>query len=141
MHRALAILAILLAGSGAASAADRYACASLAGDPGVTADFTLSYSSRAYAVLGAGFRIEDEIGYSTEASDPRDRALVSAVDVSTGAEDISFSLLAAEGGYASSPVARLHVVTLPEGAHMLTAGVLQVTGGGLWPIRCDVDGG
>ena len=35
-------------------------------------------------------------------------------------------------------VAELYVVTLSEGAHSLTAGVLQIGGGGLWPIQCDV---
>lgn len=141
--RRFAPMAALLACAwcGGALAADRYACESLEGDPPATADFTLNYSSGAYAILVAAFQIEDDIGYSTEAADIRDRALVSGVDVSAGAEDVRFELLAAENGYGSRPIARLHVVTLSEGVHVLTAGALQVAGGGLWAIRCDIDYG
>ena len=84
MHRCVLTAAVLLAGCGAAAAADTYTCTSLDGDPPVTLEFTLGYSTHAYAVLSARFQIEGDIGYATDAADPRDLATVTGVSIAQG---------------------------------------------------------
>jgi hypothetical protein len=133
--RATAIAMFLLLPVSGSALADAYSCRSLAGDPPVTLDFDLRYSSGTYAVTRAAFQIEDEIGYSTTAEHPQDRATVTGLEA--GAEEVRFSLHYAGVNY-DADIATVHVVTLAEGAHTLTAGVLHVVAGGLWPVQCDI---
>lgn len=133
--RATAIAMLLLLPVTGSAHADAYSCRSLSGDPPVTLHFDLHYSNGAYAVTQAAFQIEDEIGYSTTAEHPQDRATVTGIEA--GAEEVRFSLHYA-GVSHDADVATVHVVTLVEGAHTLTAGVLHVVAGGLWPMQCDI---
>lgn len=131
---AMAAMALLaLPGS---ALADEYACRSLGEEPPVTMDFSLRYSSGAYAVMSAGFQIEGDIGYSTSASEPTSLATVTGMEASQ--DQVRFSLHYKDADY-DGDVATLHVVTLSEGVHTLTAGVLHVVGGGLWPLQCEID--
>lgn len=136
MHRALIAAAALLLSAGTASA-ERYACHSLAGEPSASLDFTIRHSSGAWAVMSAAFQIEGDIGYSTDATEPTSLAMVNDVEIGS-AEDVAFKLHYTADDY-DGDVASVHMVTLSEGAHSLTAGVLQVTGGGLWAMECDLD--
>jgi hypothetical protein len=136
MLRAVVAAAVLLASASAASA-ETYACHSVSGEPPVTLDFRIRHSSGAWAVMSAAFQIEDDIGYSTDATEPTSLATVTKVEI-TSAADVAFKLHYTADDY-DGDVASLHVVTLTEGAHSLTAGVLQVTGGGLWAMECDLD--
>jgi hypothetical protein len=116
--------------------ADEYACKSLAGDPPVTLDFSLRYSSGAYAVMSAAFQIEGDIGYSTTATEPTDLATVTGVEIS--ADEVRFKLHYADATY-DGDIATIHVVTLAEGEHTVTAGALHVLAGGLWPVQCEIN--
>jgi hypothetical protein len=136
MHRTL-IAALALAASVGAALAETYSCRSLDGETPVTLDFTTSYSNGAYAVDSAAFQIEDDLGYSTTAIEPTSLATLTGADVSS--ESLRFSFHYQDADY-DGDVATVHVVTLSEGANALTAGVLQVVGGGLWSIRCDIEG-
>jgi hypothetical protein len=133
--------AVLLLLPAPAAAADTYACRSLQGDPPATFGFTLSHSSDAYAILGASLEVEGGVGYATAPAGTAEEALVDEVAVAPEAAAIGFALLRAEAGYGSDPVARIRLVTLSTDTHTMTAGVLQVTGGGLWPMLCDSDHG
>lgn len=119
---------------GGTAAGEEHTCHSLEGDPPATVRYDLRYSSGAYAVTSARFKIEGDIGYSTAADDPRDLATITAVEAS--GNELEFSFHYQDMNY-DGDVARVHVVTLFEGVYGLTAGVLQVTGGGLWPIACE----
>ena len=45
-----------------------------------------------------------------------------------------------EAGEVGGPLAAsVHLITMSEGAHELTGGVLHVVAGGLWIVACDVD--
>ncbi len=135
MRSGFLIAAAAVALSAGTAAAETYTCRTLnETDFPVTASFDLRYSSGAYAVMSAEFQIEGDIGYSTTATHPLDLATVTGVAVDEGS--IKFSLQHTDPDYDGN-VATLHVVTLTEGTHALTAGVLKVVGGGLWPIVCD----
>lgn len=137
MRPQLLIAAALLALPAAAAAADTYDCRSLnETDFPVTASFDLDHGDSGFTVPRAELQIEGDIGYSSTAEHPSDRAI--ATDIEVGGDAISFNFHLDDGTY-DVDVARLHVVTLSEGAHSLTAGVLQVGGGGLWPIACSID--
>lgn len=136
MLRAVIAAAALLLSAGAASA-ESYACHSLSGEPPATLDFTIRHSSGAWAVMSAKFQIEGDLGYSTTAAEPTSLATVTGVEIGS-AEDVAFRLRYTADDY-DGDVASIHVVTLSEGARSLTAGVLQVTGGGLWAMECDLD--
>ena len=120
----------------AMAAADEYSCRSIGGEGAVTVEFSFRISSGAYAVASAGFQIEGDIGYSTSATEPTSLATVTGVEGDD--EHFRFSLHYTDAEY-DGDIATVHVATLSEGAHTLTAGVLHVVGGGLWPIQCDVD--
>jgi len=130
---AVLILGLTLPGS---AIADEYACRSLEGESPVTLDFALRSASDAYSVTSAAFQIEGDIGYSTVASEPTALATVTGVEATS--EDVRFSLHYTDANY-DGDVATVHVVTLADGAQILTAGVLRVVGGGLWPVRCEID--
>lgn len=136
MRSQLLIAAGALAASVTGAAADSYACRSLnETDFPATANFEIRHSSNAYAVISAGLQIEGDIGYSTTATEPSDLVTVDGVDIDSG--HIKFDLHQHDAND-DGDVATLHVVTLSEGVHDLTGGVLQVDGGGLWIIQCDV---
>jgi hypothetical protein len=136
MRPQLLIAAAILALPAAAAAADTYDCRSLnETDYPVTVSFDVDYADDAFSVLRAELQIEGDIGYSSTAEHPSNRAL--ATDIEIGGDAIRFNFHLNDGEY-DVDVARLHVVTLSEGAYSLTAGVLQVGGGGLWPIECTV---
>jgi hypothetical protein len=117
------------------AAAETYRCSSLAGEPAVTFEATTRHSSGAWAVISAGFQIEGDIGYATDADDPRDRAAVNHVEIDD--DEVAFDL---EAGEVGGPLAAsIHLVTMSEGAHELTGGLLRVVAGGLWIVQCDVD--
>jgi hypothetical protein len=119
-----------------AAAADTYDCRSLnETDFPVTASFDLDYADDAFSIPRAELQIEGDIGYSSTAEHPSNRAFATEIDV--GGDAIKFNFHLDDGEY-DVDVARLHVVTLSEGAYSLTAGVIQVGGGGLWPIECTV---
>jgi hypothetical protein len=130
--------AAALAVPAGAALADDYACHSVASDeeqaPPVQISFTLVYSSHAYAVTKAAFQIEGDIGYSTTATEPTSLATVTGVVVEN--DFIEFSLHYSDSGY-DGDVAKLHVVTLSEGAHYITAGAFHAVGGGLYAVVCD----
>lgn len=135
MRSGFLIAAAAVALSAGTAAAETYTCRTLnETDFPVTASFDLRYSSGAYAIMRAEFQIEGDIGYSTMATHPLDLATVTGVEADENS--IAFSLHHTDPDY-DGDVATLHVVTLSEGAHELTAGVLKVVGGGLWPIACD----
>lgn len=134
--RAIALSAALLCLATSMAVADEYSCRSFGGEDKVTLDFSIGHSGGAYAVLGAGFQIEGDIGYSTTATEPTSLATTSGVAVTP--EEVRFSLHYTDPSY-DGDVATVHVVTLSEGAHVMTAGVLHVVAGGLWPIQCDID--
>jgi hypothetical protein len=139
MRSRFLIAAAFVVLSAGTAAAETYTCRSLdETDFPVTARFDLRYSSGAYAIMRAEFQIEGDIGYSTAATHPLDLATVTGVEVDEGS--IQFSLQHTDPDY-DGIVATLHVVTLSEGAHELTAGVLKVVGGGLWPIACRTGAG
>ena len=133
--RVLVLSAVLLCLMVTVAAADEYSCRSLGGEDKVTFDFTTRYASGAHAVLGASFQIEGDIGYSTTATEPTSLATVTGVE--GDGERIRFSMHYTDAQY-DGDIATIHVVTLTEGAHALTAGVLHVVGGGLWPIECEI---
>jgi hypothetical protein len=135
MFRALIAAAALLASATTASA-EAYDCRSLSGEPPATLSFTTRHSSGAYAVMAAEFQIEDDLGYSTTAAEPTSLATISGVEIDS--ENVMFRFHYSDAGY-DGDVATVHVVTLSEGEHDLTAGVLQVSGGGLWAVQCEVD--
>ena len=135
MLRSLIAAAVLLAGAGSA-AAESYICRSLDGEPPTSLDFTIRYSSGAWAVMSVAFQVEGDVGYSTITGEPTGLAIVTGVEIASAA-DVAFRLQAGGQGDRGD-VASIHVVTLSEGETSLTAGVLQVTGGGLWPIQCDI---
>jgi hypothetical protein len=133
----LAGLAALAAMPGAAVAED-YACRSVAGempgDPPVEIGFTLDYTDSGHAISRASFQIEGDLGYSTEATEPTSLATVTGLKVADHV--IAFRLHYTGDGY-DGDIATLHVVTLSEGAHWITAGAFHAVGGGLWAIKCD----
>jgi hypothetical protein len=130
------IAGALFACPNAAAALDTYDCRSLSEtDFPVTASFDLDYADDVFSIPRAELQIEGDIGYSSTAEHPSNRAF--AADIEVGGDAVRFNFHLNDGEY-DVDVARLHVVTLSEGAHSLTAGVLQVGGGGLWPIECDV---
>jgi hypothetical protein len=134
--RAHLLITAFLATTGAASAADTYTCRSLnETDFPVTASFDLEHGDGGFAVSHAQMQIEGDMGYSTTPDHPSNGAFVSEMDVTGGSIRLVFHQTYDEYDV---DVAELHVVTLSEGAHSLTAGVLQIGGGGLWPIQCDV---
>ena len=136
MRPQLLIAAALLACPAAATAADTYDCRSLnETDFPVTASFDLEYADDAFSIPRAELQIEGDIGYSSTAEHPSNRAFATGIEI--GGDAIKFNFHLDDGEY-DVDVARLHVVTLSEGAYSLTAGVLQVGGGGLWPIECAV---
>ena len=132
------IAAVALAATAGAATASDYSCHSVASDekaaPPVEVSFTLSHSSNAYAVMKAAFQIEDDIGYSTVAIEPTSLATVTGVVVEN--DVIEFSLHYTGDGY-DGDIAKLHVVTLSEGAHAITAGAFHAVGGGLYAVVCD----
>jgi hypothetical protein len=132
----LLIAAAVLAASVSGAAADSYACHSL-NDPKfpVTANFVLSCADDPCAVTSANLQIEGDMGYSTTATEPS--ALVTVTGFDADSEHIKFDFHLNDGEY-DIVVATLHVVTLSEGVYSLTGGVLQVGGGGLWTIECEV---
>jgi hypothetical protein len=127
-----------LAATASAATASDYSCHSVASDekaaPPVEVSFTLGHSSNAYAVMKAAFQIEGDIGYSTEATEQTSLATVTGVVVEN--DVIEFSLHYTGGGY-DGDIAKLHVVTLSEGAHAITAGAFHAVGGGLYAVVCD----
>ena len=134
--RADILIATLLATTGAAAAADTYTCRSLnETDFPATASFDLERDDSGYTVPRAQMQIEDDIGYSTAPDHPSNGAFVSEIEVGNSSIRLVFHQTYDEYDV---DVAELYVVTLSEGAHSLTAGVLQIGGGGLWPIQCDV---
>ena len=136
MRSQFLIAATLLALPAAAAAADTYDCRSLnETDFPVTASFDLDDANDAFSIPRAELQIEGDIGYSSAAEHPSNRAY--ATDIDVGGDAIRFNFHLNDGTY-DVDVARLHVVTLSDGAYSLTAGVLQVGGGGLWPIECTV---
>ena len=132
------IAAVALAASAGAVTAADYSCHSVTSDekgaPPVEVSFTLTHSSGAYAVMKAAFQIENDIGYSTTATEPTSLATVTGVAVEN--DVIGFRLHYTGDGY-DGDIARLHVVTLSEGAHALTAGAFHAVGGGLYVVVCD----
>jgi hypothetical protein len=136
MRPQLLIAGAVLVASVSGAVADTYACRSL-NDPDfpVTANFELTYIDDVFAVPSADLQIEGDMGYSTTAEHPSNRAFVT--DLEVGNEAIKFNFHLNDGQY-DVDVARLHVVTLSEGVYSHTGGVLQVGGGGLWTIQCDV---
>jgi hypothetical protein len=134
--RANLLIATFLATTGAAAAADTYTCRSVnETDFPVTVSFDLEHGDNGYSVPRAQMQIEGDIGYSTTPDHPSNGAFVSEIDVGNGSIRLVFHQTYDEYDV---DVAELHVVTLSEGAYDLTAGVLQIGGGGLWPIQCDV---
>src|SRR5690606_21505871 len=107
---------------------------SLDGEPPTSLDFTIRHSSGAWAVMSAAFQVEGEAGYSTMTTARAGLAMVTGVEIASAA-DVAFQLQAGGQGDGGD-VASIHVVTLSQGEASLTAGVLQVTGGGFWPIQC-----
>ena len=130
------LTAALLIATGAVHAADTYTCRSL-GETAfpATASFDLDLADGVYTVPRAELLIEGDIGYSTHAGDQSGVAFVSEIDAASGALRLVFHQTYDQY---DTDVATLHVVTLSEGAHSLTAGVLHIAAGGLWPIQCDV---
>jgi len=120
----------------AMATADEYSCRSIGGEGAVTMDFALRYSGGAYDVVSAGFQIEGDIGYSTSATEPTSLATITGIEGDD--EHVRFSLHYTDAAY-DGDIATVHVATLSEGAHTLTAGVLHVVAGGLWPIQCEID--
>ena len=135
MLRALT-LAVVLAASTTVARSESYDCRSLSGEPTATLSFTTRYSSGDYAVMAAEFQIEDDIGYSTTATEPTSLATLSGVEIDSG--NVEFRFHYKDANY-DGDVATVHVVTLSEGANSLTAGVLQVSAGGLWAVQCEVN--
>lgn len=134
--RTYILIAALILTTGAAKAADTYDCRSLnATDFPVTASFDLEHTDNGVTVPRAQMQIEGDMGYSTTPDHPSNRAFVSEIDVDDGSIRLVFHQT--YDGY-DVDVAELHVVTLSEGVYDLTAGVLQIGGGGLWPIQCDI---
>jgi hypothetical protein len=130
------LIAAFLATTGAATAADTYTCRSLnETDVPVTASFDLEHGDSGYTVPRAQMQIEGDMGYSTTPDHPSNGAFVSEIDVGNGS--IRLVLHQTYDEY-DVDVAELHVVTLSEGVYDLTAGVLQIGGGGLWAIQCDI---
>lgn len=132
LARLIAPAATALALGWSCAAADEYTCTSLAGDPPATATFDLRYSSNAYAVMSAAVQIGDEAPYSTVSTGLEHEVAVNGVDVSD--DEITFRLMTPD--YVDD-VAAMHVVSLSDGNAKLTAGVLQVSGKGLWPVSCE----
>jgi hypothetical protein len=131
----IAITGVVAAVLGSPAAAESYRCTSLAGAPAVTFAATTRHSSGAWAVISAKVQIEGDISYSTDAQDPRDRAAVDHVEIDD--DEVAFDL---EAGQVGGPLAAsVHLLTVSEGAHELTGGVLHVVAGGLWVVQCDVD--
>jgi hypothetical protein len=134
--RANLLIAAFLATTGAAAAADTYTCSSLdESDFQVTASFDLQHGDDGYTVPRAEMQIEGDMGYSTTPDHPGNGAFVSEIEVGHGSIRLVFHQTYDEYDV---DVAELHVVTLSEGVYDLTAGVLQIGGGGLWPIQCDI---
>jgi hypothetical protein len=135
---AMSLIAAALAATASAATASDYSCHSVAGDeegaPPAEVSFTLTYSSNAYAVIKAAFQIEGDIGYSTVATEPTSLATVTGVVVDD--DVIEFSLHYTGDGY-DGDIAKLHVVTLSEGAHAITAGAFHAVGGGLYAVVCE----
>jgi hypothetical protein len=134
MRRALIAIAAVTASASAASA-DVYNCRSV-NEPKypVTANFELKCDDPCF-VTRADLQIEDDIGYSTTATHPS--ALVTITDLEVDSGRIEFNFHQHDAEY-DGDVATLDVVSLSEGIYSLTGGVLQVGGGGLWTIQCDV---
>jgi hypothetical protein len=130
------IAAAALAASATTASAESYDCRSLSGEPPVTLSFTTRHADGGYAVIAAEFQIEDDIGYSTTATEPTSLATVSGVEIAS--ETVAFRFHYTDASY-DGDVATVRVATLSEGAYSLTAGVLQVSGGGLWAVQCEVD--
>lgn len=133
--RVLGVAAVLSCLAAMPVVADDYACRAIGRDEAVTLNFSLRYSSGAYAVMGAAFQIEGDIGYATDAAEPTAVATIAGVEATQ--DRVRFRLRHKGGGF-DGTVAEVHIVTLSEGAHMLTAGVLHVVAGGLWPIECEI---
>jgi hypothetical protein len=135
--RAYLLIAAVLTTTGGAPAADTYTCRSLdETDFPVTASFDLEHGDDdGYTVPRAQMQIEGDMGYSTTPDHPGNGAFVSVIEVGNGSIRLVFHQTYDEYDV---DVAELHVVTLSEGVYDLTAGVLQIGGGGLWPIQCDI---
>jgi hypothetical protein len=82
--------------------------------------------------------VADEFGYSTSPETPLgDRARVASL--STDNSVVRFQLFTVDPQY-DYPIGEVGLVTLNEGAaQVVTAGVLQLGGGGVWPIQCEID--
>jgi hypothetical protein len=134
--RAHLLITALLTTTGAASAADTYTCRSLnKTDFPVTASFDLEHGDSGTTVPRAQMQIEGDMGYSTTPDHPSNGAFVSEIEIGNGSVRLVFHQTYNEYDV---DVAELHVVTLSEGVYDLTAGVLQIGGGGLWAIQCDI---
>lgn len=82
--------------------------------------------------------VADEFGYSTDPDTPLgDRARIANVLYDTRA--LTFQLFTVDPQY-DYPIGEVGLVSLEEGqAHSVVAGALQLDGGGVWPIECDID--
>jgi hypothetical protein len=135
------LAALILAGLCGATSAAEYDCRSVAGETPAYLELPVhltvqtTYSSEAGVAISAGFQIEGDIGYSTTATEPDSLATVTRVV--TDGNQLRFSMHYANEHY-DGDVATVHLVTLSEGAHAMTGGVLHVVGGGLWTVHCIV---
>jgi hypothetical protein len=128
--------AVLVIGFGGATGAEEYDCRqAVDGDWPVHLEAEVRHSSGANAVTRASVQIEDDIGYSTTATEPT--ALVTVTDVTASSGQLRFSLHYRDEDH-EVDVATVYLATLSEGAHSVTGGVLRVVGGGLWVVRCTV---
>jgi len=124
----VAILALAL--SAGTAFADDYTCRSIAG--GVTLGFTLTRGDAGYAVTDAVFKLGDEPGYSTTATEPPSLATITGLDMDN---KVLFNFHSSQS---DTDVATVRLVTRFEGGGGLATGTLKPAAGGVYAIRCDI---
>lgn len=132
--RAAGIAALLMALCGASSA-EEFDCDSVVGEPPVSLDIATRFADGEQKVVRAAFQIEGDIGYATDATEPT--SLATVADALVTSETLRLNFHYRDANY-DGDVATVHLVTLSNGAYSMTAGVLNVVGGGLWTMLCSV---
>jgi hypothetical protein len=127
-----AIVAGLILATGPAMAEDVYDCKSVVGDSTLDLDFSVDDKDTVTRVV---MQIVDEMGYSTETTEPTARVTVTepTIDGTT----LRFTLHLKDGEY-DVDVAEVYLATLWHGVYPMTGGVASMEGGGLWTINCAV---
>ena len=129
MFRAI-VAVVALALSAGTAFADGYTCRSIAG--GVSLGFTLTRGDAGYAVTDATFKIGDEPGYSTTATEPASLATITGLDMDN---KVLFNFHATGS---DTDVATVRLVTRFEGGGGVATGTLKPAAGGVYAIRCDI---